>query len=316
MPPEKRTPNDPVAIRQWVVAAGLVLHAEDSAFRGSSADLVTALVVADAAIEAGLGIMSARSKQPIETDSYGAHLARAAEVAKLPAGLTTELRQLRKIRNGAVHQGAEVTRGDAQRAIIAARDLLDRYVPRVLRRAKALGHGRGIADAVASLIPDHPVGLRLVQAQSALSREPRRALELCAEALDQAERHTRPPLPGHGQRSLFWRLGPDETGKAIERLRGSVDALAQWVAPLALGLSPAEYALMTSALPLTIPMMHGTYAHHWDGKPPPNSDVARRTLERIAFVVLRLWTSGLLVDPAPSNVATASSLVGERSPSA
>jgi hypothetical protein len=293
--------SDPVSVRQWVVTVGLALHAEESARRASSVDLTTALILADTASEAALGILSGQAPEALQSDSYGEHLNRAQRVASIPAALVAELRDIRKIRNSAVHQGADVGSLDAARAIAAARQLLDAFVPQALRDAKALGYGRGIGDAVASLIPEHPIAPALEASQLALQSDPKTSLERTSEALKWAEYCTTPELPTRDRPwSIQWpypreRLEADFQ-REFERLAKMDRELATWVVPLALGLSPAGYRQLIKPLPHSIRMRDG-FNHHWDPEANPSIDEARRSLEGVAYLVLRLWSMDLLRFP-------------------
>ncbi len=305
-----RPPADPVVVRQWVAAVGLTLQAEEISRRAAEVDRVTAIILADTAAEMALGLIASRSRVPLQNESHGELLKQATLVARLDARLVSELRAIRKLRNGAVHQGADVGVLDASRALQAARSLLDTYVPRAMRHARALGYGRGIGDAVASLLPGHPIGPMLGAAQSALPRNPRLSLESTSAVVWLLEEYASPGLPTrHGavrftslRLSSMRRNDPlqalgDAFPRELIRLSERVERVAEWTVPLALGLSPAEYARLLEALPGTVSHDDHTFEHRWDGRPEPTLESARRSLERASHLVLRLWWSDLLRYP-------------------
>jgi len=307
--------SEPYAIRQWVVCVGLVLDAEDRIRAGSSIARAVGLITADTAIEATLALLSSRNLDPLTGDGFGVYLSRAKAVAKLSDRIHRDLVAVHKIRNGAVHSSAEVSADDLVRAATVARELLDTYVPRVLRRTHALGHGSGIGDAVGALLDPHPISRHLVAAQTSIARgRPEASLESSARAFYAAKSHALPPLPN--LRLRLPDVAPHASGLAPEARRtidrvnvrvstvaDTVDQIEDWVIPLALGLPPTTYASLESELPA----LWGTSAEaHWQDNDPPSLDVAKRCLERVSLVALRLWLGEMLsyppVDLHPSNI--------------
>jgi len=298
------TLGDPVAIRQWVAAVALLAEAEEAAARGSSVDRAIALIAADTATEAALGLLSSRLAEELQSDSFGTYLARAKRVARLPSGLASEIAAVHRLRNNVVHNGAEASEREALRATLASRELLDVFVPRVLRAAKALGRGRGIGDAVGALLPSHPAGRALEAAQVALAkRDPKSALEECAGALEHVRRNTMPPLPVTRRRApreveIETKYGRTRTDYGFRQLDGALEALERWVVPLALGLSPAEYASLVEDLPYARSTGR-SFEYHWSDEKVPDMTTAKRSLERVSVLVLRMWLTDRLRTPAP-----------------
>jgi hypothetical protein len=297
-----RRQSDPIAIRQWVATLALLLEAEEASTRGSSVDRAVALITAATASEAALGLCSSRVAEPPSGEGFGTYLARAKAVAHLNARLVRELHAVQKLRNNVVHNGAEATADDVARAIASARELLDDYVPSVLKRTKALGYGSGICDAVASLVPDHPVAGHLKAAGASLAkRDARDALEHGARAFNQARIHTKPRLPAGGRRgprsvAIATSIGTTRTDYGFSELDKSITALERWVVPLALGLSPAEYEWLDETLPQTI--AGGDRVVWGNGQDGANLSMARRTVEQVALLVLRLVLADRLRPPS------------------
>lgn len=288
----RTTVPNPIAIRQWVVATGLVLQAEDLQTRGTSIDHATALIVADTAAEATLGLISSFLSDPLTGEDHGTYLKRAERRAKLPARLVVELRAVHKLRNGAVHHAAEVASVDSQRAISAARELVDTYVPRVLRSTRVLGPGAGIPDAVAALIGDHPIAVRLQFGADALRRRDEVvALEHFAAGLYLTRIYATPALP-RPPSLRFPRGLPSRDETEAEDWRRDVE---NWVVPMALGLSPRAYSSLSSVGPGVVYIPGSGEPGGRFIFPPglvsPAPGTARPALERLSFMVLRLLLS-------------------------
>jgi hypothetical protein len=295
-----RRASDPIAIRQWVATVSLLLEAEEASARGSSVDRAVSLIAADTASEAALGLCSSRVAEPAKGEGFGVYLSRAKGVAKLNDRLVREIESVHKLRNNVVHHGAEATADDVARAIASARELLDDYVPRVLKQTRALGRGSGICDAVASLVSDHPVADHLRAAGASLAkRDATAAVEHAARTFSQARVHTKPSLPVGSRGSpreylISTAMGKTRTDYGFGELSKSIERLERWVYPLALGLSPAEYEWLVDTLPHTIP---GGDRVHWLSKARPDLPTARRAVEQVAILVLRLRLADRLRDP-------------------
>jgi hypothetical protein len=73
---------------------------------------------------------------------------------------------------------------------------------------------------------------------------------------------------------------------------------------MALGLSPAEYARMSEPMPGLVRIPGGQDQYRWNTKAEPVGATARRTVERLATVVMRLWMENLLRYPEPDDEAS------------
>lgn len=273
-------------------AVGLISQAEDVSRGATSVDRTTALILADTAAETALGLISSFSSDPLPNSDHGTYLKRARDRARLPASAVLELQAMHKLRNGAVHQGAEIGPDDAQRAILAARNLIDVYVPRVLRAAKALHRGAGIADAIGTLLFNHPIGARLVSASLAMSRrDDSAALEHTAAALRLVHIYAEPALPAYGE-GVFVTLRRASLREDRDDLEWR-EEVENWLVPMSLGLTPSAYGALRRDLPVAtyIPGSNepgGKFAfrHRKEGPPP---GAARRALETVSHLALRLW---------------------------
>jgi hypothetical protein len=298
--PLARLPNL-TAVRQWVAAVGLISHAEDLAKGATSVDRASALIVADTSIETALGLISSFASQPLTNNDYGTYLKRAHDRARLPSSVVQEISAVHKLRNSAVHQGADVGPGDAHRAIVAARNLLDVYVPRVLRSAKALRYGAGVADAVAGLLPGHPIGHRLGRASLALAqRDEQAALEHTAAALHLARIYAEPALPAYGDGALaVMRRATQRDDRDDLAWRQDVE---NWLVPMALGLTPSAYGALRRSMPAAsyIPGSNepGGKFDFRHSKEAPGPGTARQTLETVSQLALRLFLRDSLRYPS------------------
>jgi hypothetical protein len=215
------------------------------------------------------------------------------------------------MRNGAIHTASEVSADDALRATTAARRVLDIYVPRVLKQSRALGPGRGLADAVATVIEPHPVAVWLSAAQQAVAkRQPKAALEASARAFVAVKNYATPRLPNiRGTDSLavsrelaaIARGTLDRMHRDVMDLSRGIRQLESWVVPIALGLSPADYATLQADLP----RLFGTSQDaRWADDDDPDLGQAKRSLERVSMIALRLSMNGMLRYPRPDWTAT------------
>ena len=87
---------------------------------------------------------------------------------------------------------------------------------------------------------------------------------------------------------------PDEP----DRLTRRTDEVADWIAPLAFGLSPMEYATLNEALPGVVNHGNNRWEYRWTDIPEPTSDIARRSVGQVSKLVLRLWSSEALIYPS------------------
>jgi hypothetical protein len=311
---QARQGADPIAVRQWVAAVSIALEAEQAGQRGSDVDRLVALVLADTASEAALALIARTSDEPLDTESHGEYLKHATAVAKLDADLVSEVRAIRKLRNGGIHSGADIGALDVSRALANARTLLDVYVPKRLREARRLGPGGGIGHAVGALLPAHPIGRHLEAAQVAIPKDPRAALEQIAAVMWLVQEYSAPRLPTRSRSVQFNALMPhrlrrddvrqtlgESLSTDLVRLSQRTDMVADWVVPLALGVAPRDFATMIESLPGAVRYEDGHFEFRWNDKPLPSVDDARRGLDRVAHLVLRLWSSDALVVPRPPN---------------
>lgn len=292
---------DTILTSQWIVAVGLLLRAEESFERGAPVDLATCLILSDTAIEAGLGILAFNHPTPYDVNRHDKLLAAATEAARVDAGLSREVGAIHKLRNTAVHQGGDVGTFDATRGLVGARRILNEEVPRAIG-ISGEAPGSHVATAVASVIGNHPAAEFLQMAAAA--RDARSTLEPLALCLDSIERSVRPPLPRTVRHVFFPRsrrnmLDPvaklSEAGSTLDQ---DVRGIARWVAPMALGMSPAEYDKLRAPMPTFVKVPSGELQFNWKAGSSPTDRNAQQSLERMARLLLRIWSNDLLTNPA------------------
>ena len=135
------------------------------------------------------------------------------------------------------------------------------------------------------------------------------SLERTAAAVRLLEDYARPQLPLSSEKVTFTgiqlsmrRGGPalpidDAVARDLLRLTARVDRVANWTVPMAIGLSPIEYTKLHDVLPGVVQRQDGTFDYSWSSRQEPTVDAARRSLEVVAKLALRLWWSDLLHYP-------------------
>lgn len=112
----------------------------------------------------------------------------------------------------------------------------------------------------------------------------------CGRSLRTASRRPNDPMRGFG----------DGLAAELDRLNSRVEMAAAWIVPLALGLSPIEYDVLDE-LPGVVNQGDGQWEYRWNDRPVPSAADARRALDRVTEIVLRLrWNGSLSYPESPS----------------
>jgi hypothetical protein len=297
--------HDRRVLQRWLAAIGLLRAAEESVRVDTPETNAISLLAAHAACESLLSLIVGVQpyRDPARPElGFRQQLGKAAALAAFPRHLRDDLETVHRVRNDFVHASMTVDPMESERAIDAARRLLE-VVPRYVPGAKAVQTG-GVASAVAALIDVQVVAIWLRYAEdNLLAGRYSRAADGCARALDWAIARTRPRLVE--DRSLtreasFRHLRQLSSGLGFgDRLDSEVadriEGIEEWVVPLALGLSPAAYADLRSLV--------GTREYSIPGGPPTpivrdqseiSRDDARWAIAASSEVVFRLFASGSL----------------------
>lgn len=311
MMPEPLAAPDAALLRRWLTALGLLASAEELTRRGDEAACSTALVAADSACEAVLGILGTWSALALKPEpKYHELLERAIDATNqagtaMTVGLLSDLRTTRATRNTVMHHGATATPAQAALACQSARRLLD-ALPAVSASFGALQSGSGIVTAIASLFTAPEVTEQLVLGERALSAGD------AVGAADAAVRaHTAllfrldPPI---GSRDPV-RLSPFDgkelgrTRKYIEELGETVAELQGWVSAAAMGLGPVTYRRLRKTLGYHAQFIGGNDAIRREQE--PTLEEARQALITVAEMSFRVWQQGGLLEGSQHDVVIA-----------
>lgn len=316
---------DPDLLARWIGVSSLLSTARDQLARRAGAWPRLALVSADTAAEAILGLI-ASSGQKALADRAGFEdvLAAAEEVIPLKPALRARIRAAHRLRNSALHHGAEPASAAVRRAIDAASEL--RTVATSSSPLLEAFRTSGPVGAVAGLLADHlDIAARLQAAEAALGAgEWTVALDQAAIALESSIGRMRPALrdrwPFHRNLDRHTRrLGADrEIEERVRELsRNAEEALRQvdkrfehieaWLLAFGLGLQPVELARLRRTL--------GRVSWHFAPDEPSihrdkavvvTAVVAEGAVLEVADVVFRMWAGGSLrptADPFSDELA-------------
>jgi hypothetical protein len=300
---------DGIVVRRWLIALAFASTVEDLAIRLSPVSAGVALVSADTASEAILGILADHSGiVPGVKDPHEQMLQRAMATAT-SAGMPMSAPQARAVRlmhgrrNSVIHQGDDASVHDVDEARIVVRNLLE-TLSAVLPALTLLPSDAGPLRAVASQLPAlDELADRMVDADSRLiAGDLPGARASGAIALAMTLRRVHPPLSYGGPR---WRGGrpagvPAPVVLGLEAAAGRLRVLEQWVVPMALGLSAADYDRLSTVFGGAV--LYGT---GWQAEPLEADEVLPTELElrwaqaELARLVFRLWeTRSLRFDPS------------------
>jgi hypothetical protein len=294
---------------RWLAMLGLVAAAEDFAARRTGAWAGLAVVAADAAIEAALGLIATGGSKPPEGQERFSDLLALSELAFKDAGDPIDVRLRDRIlrthrsRNSALHVGLDPSERTVQTAIAAARDVLglaSRASP-VLGRIAGVGPVRAVAELV-----DVPVikdALNL--ASEALARaDPIGAADQAAIALETALSRLDPPLRDRMGRLLprgsiprvstygpQSAIGIDEITRPLEK---HADLIEAWLLALAIGVRPGELARLRRQLGYVTVTLVGQVSVQRAAEIDLTLATAEASLLQVTSIVFRLVVNGEL----------------------
>lgn len=290
-------------LQRWIAAIALTDAAERSAMADTPETNAMALLSAHAAAETLLGLIVGHRNYKRGEDIPFPDLAKDAVAAlkqrhepALPTDLLDDLDGMHRGRNAFVHAASAVHASEAEQAIGAARELAD-HIPG--RSAAA-----GIAGAVARIIDIEYVAIWLDHADDMLrASRIQLAADALARALDGALHRTDPRLVDRWERRLsraekrasLQRVnhgGPAQSATAP--LADAIEGLTDWVLPLALGVSPADYAAVRRTIGYESAVDLGGSPRPVRRPPEPTTDDVRRAAGTVSVMVFRLWATGTL----------------------
>lgn len=322
------TEIDPDVLSRWMVVSSLIVGAEELQLRGSGAWPRMALVMADTASEAMLGLLASGAvRAPGDSarweDVLTAAMEATTDTGGIPASLISRLRQTHRARNLAIHHGTDSGVETAKRAITASKDL------RVLATSRsplltAFAQAGPIA-AVAQLVDREPLTDPLMAAATCLAaNDITGAADAAAAALDRVLRLVDPPLRVD-HRPYNWDLqqrfgyGRDPVEEALRKLRSGVEQEVKesdrrarlqeaWVVALGIGLSPRQLAGLTRTLGSRVQWTRDAESRRltWSVRRRDGESLDPRVVEAavqtVADIIFRLWATDSLRKPDGRNV--------------
>jgi hypothetical protein len=287
---------DAVTIRRWLTALSLASSAEDLSARLSSVTAAAALVSADTASEAIMGILADFSGQPSgKRDAHEDLLGRSQDMATqagspMTPTLVRSIRLTHSRRNAIVHQGDEAAPRDVEEGLIVVRELLA-VLAASIPFLTQLSAGSGVLTAVSTLVDAPELAERLASADEV--RDWRTALEHASVALAMALGRVVPPLGGT-RRTHMPRLDRDRAlDEAFDVTNRRISRLDAWLVPMALGMVPVDYQRLVESIGGATETLDGKW-HPRVSKDATEAD-SRWILDELARVVFRLWEMRSLV---------------------
>lgn len=310
--------EDPELFTRWLTIAHLLTSAEELQARGGWAWPSLAIVAADAATEAMLGLVAnASANPPSDRAKFEDILSVAVDELRLHGGdISTSLRTRtlasHRARNAAIHEGTSPGANTVNAAIKAAIELRD-LIAGTLDPLAPFG-GAGPVRAIATIVDFQPISVPLAEAERLLTEGSfTQAADHAAIALDAALARVKPPLRGRPSRmvptgsfrgkfssptgvSTGW---PSPLGAAerqldtiLGNLRDQLTHHEAWILAGGLGMRPAELAELQRVL--GTPWRGGTVTVQRDEKVTLTREVVESALLRTADLVYRLWQGGSL----------------------
>jgi|BarGraNGADG00212_1021973.scaffolds.fasta_scaffold15636_3 hypothetical protein len=310
---------DPELLSRWLALTGLIASAEEMLGRRGGAWTALALVAADTASEAVLGFIATAGSTPLGDREgwdkiYDLALAALAENGRdLPPGLRARINRAHRLRNLALHVGAEPIPREAEAAVKTARDLMElasHGSPELEMIATA-----GPLEGVGRLVAMPPITDPLIAAAVAL-REKRYvdAADKAAIALQEALARVAPPLrPAHFRwyPSSFF---SQPIGESLQILSHRAGLLEAWVLALGTGLRPVELAELRQVLGQPTWGANGRIDVNRDPATDLSPSAVESATSKTADVIFRLWHSDSLRPLGPERDGQTSGFVGTTHP--
>lgn len=292
MPAEPDENFDSESVRTWLTALDLLLAAEDAARGASRIRLGIAVVLADAAVEASLGIIASHGEKDVpEKADYAALWQLALERRPLNQSLRDRLRRLHRQRNLVLHLGGTVDEHIASAGTKAARALFNELAPE-MTGTESLPAGTGPATAVGTLLESYApeIAHALTDMDAKLSQRAwKEACQAAAYALDMARARCDPPLlwtQARGPTDPFnhSRYEDDERRREQETL----------LVANGLGVTVSDYLRLREVIGRTSSLRHEYPPHFYGGPDDPDPDDVRHATAQVVEIIFRLWETGVM----------------------
>ncbi|MFI5260100.1 MAG: hypothetical protein ACHQ01_10920 [Candidatus Limnocylindrales bacterium] len=292
---------------RWLGILGLIDAADNFAARRTGPWAGLAVVAADAAMEAALGLVATGGPKPPDGQERYADLLGLAEVAfnevgtPLSARLRERMVRTHRARNSALHVGAEPGERTVQAALGAARELLAiaAATSPLLEQISRVGP----VQAVAELVDVFSIREALLVAAEALGQgDLVRAADSAAIAFNGALERLDPPLRARatmprGKLQLVSSYGPQRPigiDEIIEPHEKRADLAEAWLLALAIGLRPNEVADLHRVLGHVVGFLDGRIEVRRAPEIALTPALVESSLLTVASVVFRLVANGEL----------------------
>ena len=296
-PARQRPPADPDLLARWIGVAQLLASAGEMQTRGGGAWPGLALVTADTANEAILGMIAASGpRPPTERDHFDQVYSLAFAVLRdsghpMPASLSNRVLQVHRLRNLAVHLGAAPPTRMVETALRTATELRGLAIDAldVLEAFRDSGPVRAVAEIVAL----EAVSIPLAEAERLLSSgDLEGAANQASIALDGALSRVTPAL--RSWRSSRIRTGRDwarDLKEAVEALTDRSNRMEAWIVAAGVGLTPGELDRLQRLVGSPVYTLGGPQPHsiNRDPKVELTAGAVEWAVLSTADVIYRLW---------------------------
>jgi len=288
-------PADPDLLARWIGVAGLLASAEELQTRRGGAWPGLALITADTADEAVLGLIAASgTPPPSERDTFDRIYELALAVLDerghtMPQGLRTRLLQVHRQRNLAVHLGVEPAPRMVQTALRTATELRSLAIDslEILEAFRTAGPVRAVAHVIAIPV----ISQALSEAERLLGEDQLvEAADQAAIALHEALERVSPSLRTRPRGFRIPHIDR-EVRDALSGLRDRANRHEAWILATGLGLRPRELRRLQRTVGEPIYTMAGPQPHSIprDPRVELNRPLVEWAVLTTADIIYRLW---------------------------
>lgn len=292
MPTEPNAALDSEVVRAWLTALDFLTGAEIAAKRQSRINHAVAVVLADAAAEAALGIIAQQGDQDVpEKADYSTLWRLAAGHRPLTKSLRDRLRTLHRHRNYVLHQAGTVDERHASAGTKVARELVNELgslVAGVYDLPPKSGPATAVAELLRFYAPEISHALADLDTKLAAGAW-KDACQAAAYALDMARARCDPPLIWSQARPPLNVYDPFRHDEERRRQEQETSIVAS-----GLGVSVSEYTRLREVIGRTTGLRNKYPPSFHGGPSDPDPDDTERAARQIVDIVFRLWETGAM----------------------